>query len=76
MWSDKYFCKLAMLDHIRECLEKDNHLKANDIPKDGKEYQSLDKELMDLYIILKLYFQDDDTLYDTRLQKFVENSRT
>lgn len=35
IWSDKYFCKLALLDHLRECLEKDNYLKATDTPKNS-----------------------------------------
>lgn len=37
-WSNKYFCKLALLNHIRECLEKDNYLKATDTPKTDKGY--------------------------------------
>ncbi len=71
-WSNKYFCKLALLDHIRECLEKDNYLKATDTPKTDKGYENLDKELMDLKIILDLYFEDSD-LYEERLEKFLNN---
>jgi hypothetical protein len=71
-WSDKYLCKLALLDHIRECLQKDNYLKATDSPKDSEGYQALDKELMDLKIILELYFSEHQELYQTRLQKFEE----
>lgn len=70
-WSDDYFCKLALLDHLRECLEKDNHLKANDVAKDNIGYQNLDKELMDLKIILDLYFVDNKKLYKKRLDKFI-----
>ncbi len=70
-WSDKYFCKLAILDHLRECLEKDNYLKATDTPKDSKDYQNLEKELMDLHILLNLYFQDSSKLLETRLNKFI-----
>jgi hypothetical protein len=32
-WNSKYLCKLALFDHLRECLEKDNFLKATDTPK-------------------------------------------
>ena len=71
-WSNKYFCKLALLDHLRECLEKDNYLKSIDAPKTDKGYENLDKELMDLKIILDLYFEDSE-LHDRRLDKFVEN---
>ena len=71
-WSNKYFCKLALLDHIRECFEKDNYLKATDTPKTDKGYEMLDKELMDLKIILDLYFQDSDW-EEKRLSKFIEN---
>ena len=71
-WSNKYFCKLAMLDHIRECLEKDNYLKATDTPKSDIGYENLDKELMDLKIILEIYFSDSE-LYSKRIDKFYEN---
>ena len=71
-WGSKYFCKLALLDHIRECLQKDNYLKAIDEPKSSDKYKKLDKELMDLKIILDLYFADDNALYKKRLDKFKE----
>lgn len=71
-WSNKYFCKLALLDHLRECLEKDNYLKATDEPKTSLKYETLDKELMDLKIILELYFCDNDELYQKRLDKFID----
>jgi hypothetical protein len=70
-WKNKYLCKLALLDHIRECFEKDNYLKATDTPKGTEGYQNLDKELMDMKIILDLYFVDGDELYDKRLDKFL-----
>jgi hypothetical protein len=70
-WSDRYFCKLAILDHLRECLEKDNYLKATDTPKDSPDYQNLEKELMDLYILLNIYFKDSPQLLETRLDKFI-----
>lgn len=72
-WGNKYFCKLALLDHVRECLEKDNYLKATDPPKDSEGYKNLDKELMDLKIILDMYFHDNTSLYKQRLEKFVAN---
>lgn len=72
-WSNKYLCKLALLDHIRECLAKDNFLKATDAPKSSEGYQKLDKELMDLKIILDFYFQHEQDLYKNRIDKFLEN---
>lgn len=71
-WGNKYFCKLALLDHIRECLEKDNHLKAIDSPKKSVGYENLDKELMDLMIILGFYFSDSPDLHEKRIDKFME----
>jgi hypothetical protein len=71
-WSNKYFCKLALLDHLRECLEKDNYLKATDTPKSDEMYDNLDKELMDLKIILDFYFDNSDW-YTKRIDKFYEN---
>lgn len=72
-WSDKYFCKLALLDHLRECLEKDNYLKATDAPKNSIGYGNLDKELMDLKIILDFYFKDSEGLFSRRIDKFIAN---
>ncbi len=72
-WSSKFLCKLSLFDHIRECLEKDNHLKALDIPKTDEKYEALDKELMDLKIILDLYFNESTELYEKRLSKFYDN---
>ncbi len=72
-WNDKYLCKLAVLDHIRECLEKDNYLKATDIPKGDAGYAALDKELMDLNILLNMYFADDTNLREARIEKFIVN---
>jgi len=70
-WGDKYLSKLALLDHIRECLEKDNYLKATDADKASEGYKNLDKELMDLKIILDFYFDGEDELYQKRLEKFL-----
>jgi hypothetical protein len=72
-WGNRYFCKLVILDHLRECLEKDNYIKATDTSKDSESYKLLDKELMDLRIALELYFQDESELYEIRLSKFLEN---
>ncbi len=72
-WNDTYLCKLAVLDHIRECLEKDNYLKAADIPKGDASYAALDKELMDLNILLSMYFADSADLWETRIEKFIAN---
>ncbi|MEI8343430.1 MAG: hypothetical protein WCF93_00600 [Candidatus Moraniibacteriota bacterium] len=72
-WSDKYFCKLSLLDHLRECLEKDNFLKATDAAKDSIGYANLDKELMDLKIILDFYFIGKENLHIERIEKFVKN---
>ena len=74
-WGNKYFCKLALFDHVRECLQKDNYLKAIDEPKSSKKYKELDKELMDLKIILDLYFSGSDDLYQKRLKKFKEKMK-
>lgn len=71
-WFDKYLCRLSLLDHIHECLEKDNYLKAIDAPKDSAGYKNLDKELMDLKIILDFYFDGKEQLYQKRIDKFLE----
>jgi len=70
--ANTYLCKLALLDHLRECLEKDNYLKATDAPKDSEGYKNLDKELMDLKIILDFYFDGKEELHEIRLNKFLE----
>lgn len=64
---------MSLLDHLRECLEKDNYLKATDTPKDSDGYKNLDKELMDLKTILEFYFDGNDELHNRRIDKFLEN---
>jgi hypothetical protein len=54
-------------------MEKDSYLKSVDEPKDSEKYVAFDKELMDLKIILNLYFNDNETLESERLGKFVKN---
>ena len=72
-WSNKFLCKLSILDHIRECLEKDNYLKATDAPMTDEGYNNLEKELMDLKIELDLYFNESSDLHEKRLLKFYDN---
>lgn len=69
-WGNKYFCKSEVLNQIRACLELDNHLKATETPKMDPMYQELDKELMDLRIMLDFYLFDKPDLYQKRVEKF------
>ncbi len=71
--SNTYVCKLAILDHIHECIAKDTHLKAIDAPKYSEWYQALDKELMDLKILLDMYFYNKTVLYQQRIEKFIQH---
>jgi hypothetical protein len=41
--------------------------------KTDEGYKNLDKELMDLKIILDMYFHESENLYEARLDKFIEN---
>ncbi len=68
LWGNKYFCKMVLFDHLRECIQKDNYLKATD----SKDTEALDKELMDLKIILDLYFNDRKELEKKRIEKFIQ----
>ncbi len=74
IFSDRYIAKLAIFDHIRECLEKDNHLKAVDAEKTSAGYVALEKELMDLQILLEVYFTGAEELKGARIQKFLANA--
>jgi hypothetical protein len=69
-WGNKYFCKSEVLNQIRACLEIDNHLKASETPKTDPMYQELDKEMMDLKIMLDFYLSDNPELYEKRVEKF------
>jgi hypothetical protein len=69
-WGNKYFCKAEILNQVRACLELDNYLKATETPKADPMYQNLDKELMDLKIMLDFYLSDNPSLYQTRVEKF------
>ena len=71
-WSNKYFCRLNILDHLRECVERDNYLKGTNTPKTDEKYLSLDKEFTDLKIMLDLYLDSMNDLYTARLNKFYE----
>lgn len=71
-WGNTYFCKSEVLNQIRGCLELDNHLKATETPKSDPMYEQLDKEMMDLKIMLDFYLSDKQDLYQARVEKFYE----
>jgi len=74
-WHSKYLCRMTILDHIRECLERDNYLKARGISKESKEYRLLDQEMMDLKIALDFYFKKEEKMYLERINKYVKNTK-
>jgi hypothetical protein len=75
IFANPYVAKLAIFDHVRECLEKDNYLKATDTKKGSEGYMALDKELMDLSILLDVYFAEAAELRAARIQKFLDNAK-
>lgn len=77
--NDPYFRKLAILDHLRECLIIDEEIKEqkNKILDKGNptlknlEYH-FENELTDLYILLKHEVTEENI--EERMEKFVKNA--
>lgn len=64
-FKDKYINKLAIIDHVREVLWLyDNEYKPHKI------YINLEKELIDLYILLHIAFLGKKELIEKRLEQF------
>lgn len=67
-WSDEYFLKLGIFDHLHEVVALMNKWKLN---KTAENEQAFSKELMDLFILLLLWHKDEDLLFNERLDKFL-----
>jgi hypothetical protein len=72
-----YCRRLAIVDHLRECVDKYDLYKSlsSDLPQVRKVAKDdLDRELMDLYILLEWEWQQptdaDVSLYEQRLARF------
>ena len=74
-WKDSYLRKLSIYDHLVECklryeaykLHSTNvHFSKEDLEKE------LDKELVDLYILLSLHYEDRPELIQERASVFLE----
>jgi len=73
--NDDYFIKLAVFDHIRELDAKEKYLKGHDIPKSDERYDSYDKELVDLFILLHMMFLDREDEVEHRISRFIEKDK-
>jgi len=77
-WNDKYLNLLAISDHLTECKLKYEAYKLESINKDFTKEElkyELDKELMDLKILLDLYTNNNlvnRNLYNKRIERFLE----
>lgn len=69
-FKDKYLLLLSISDHINEV--QDLYLHDYKRTKDRTE---LDKELIDLYILLTIYCDDKQELIDSRVDRFIEKMR-
>lgn len=75
-WKSPYFVMLGINAHLRECtVDFDRYMSSNTDARCSKEElrQELDKELMDLLILLEMKReQDGDEMYQARLNRFLE----
>jgi hypothetical protein len=75
-FEDKYLLKLAILDHIKEIYLKDKYMKATDISTSNEKERlqfAVEKEMMDLKILLDVWAEDKKELKDKRIDKFCKN---
>jgi len=76
-WKDKYLNLVAISDHLTECKLKYEAYKLDSINKDFSKEElkfELDKELMDLKILLDIYVYNNSMkdLYNKRIERFLE----
>lgn len=73
-FKNKYFRRLSIIDHLRECLQRyDKYKLSGREEKESLEYE-LDKELMDLLILLEVHKIEHKThlIYKERIERFLE----
>ena len=70
IWSRDYFRYLGIMDHCREVVTLHDAKKLKQLKDDSM----IQCELMDLYILLSMYFRGNSVLEDIRLQKFLEKA--
>lgn len=71
-FKDKYFRRLSIVDHLRECIQRYDKYKLSEKDKrESLEYE-LDKELMDLFILLEVHKSEHKILYKKRIERFLE----
>lgn len=71
--SSSYYRKLAIIDHMRECMAK--YYAYKDVDSDRPKVREwakerLDRELMNLYILLGWEFSDNQSLYKEQEVRF------
>ena len=70
---DLYKLKLSISDHVMEC----SGLYLHKFKLDKEEIQYY-RELMDLYILLKILYKNDDSfncLHEQRINKFISKNK-
>lgn len=70
IWNRDYFRYLAILDHCREIITLHDAKKLKQITDESM----MTHELMDLHILLSMYFRGQHILEDMRIQKFLEKA--
>ena len=71
-WNDEYFLSLGIFDHIHEVGVLIDKWKSN---KNSENFQLLNKELMDLFVLLLLWHKDEKFLFNERLDKFLSHCK-
>lgn len=83
-WTDSYVQELGILDHCVEIIELKNsirRLKAKDIGDQStfvrvcNSVSQLEREMMDLYLILEVKFKDSSELKNARECRFRQKEK-
>ena len=71
-WEDKYRLQLCIFDHLQEVPLLVNEWRKT---KNKETEEAYKKEMMDLYILLDIWQEDNQALYERRLKKFQEEEK-
>lgn len=66
-WHDEYFLQLAIMSHVREVTLLSDKAMLN---KTSDNLTALDKEMMDLFILLSIWAETEPELLEGRIGKF------
>ncbi len=70
-WQNEYLLSLAIISHVREVLLLSDYATVH---KTAENLFAVDKEMMDLFILLQMWANDNPELLEARLEKFIKKA--